>query len=406
MLETEQDNRGDNNANADRENGRNPQHTPVTHERFMGSLNFLERFLLFMAKTELFVLQYCTQSTRMILTSVGAMVVITGTLAFCSSFFTFKTCFFNEDLRPIAFIVSFIAASVYAIAIMAFDREIVGAGSSKKSWWTTSLRIVFAIFIGIAISFPIELILQHGKISAEIKLMAEEKNNDKTNVIGELTKSKLTLADEAIKPLQEKSKTLDRQIKQELASVDSEAMVEHGLCRERCNAHKDNAATFQKEFERVSMQIRQERASVENSPAYRKYVEQIKALELEKYQDEKNSYDLLSQAVALHRIKKNSDYGTTATTMGWFILGFFICFELFPVIIKMTMPYTEYHAYQEARNLLLTTKLILASNQKLAYFRDNPDKIIGDNTEITDMLVELLEDREIDINKTKESHHV
>ena len=68
----------------------------------------------------------------------------------------------------------------------------------------------------------------------------------------------------------------------------------------------------------------------------------------------------------------------------------------------MTMPYTEYNAYLDARMRLNVNKIIGASNHKLEYYRDNPDKILLDNTEITDMLAMVAEDREIDNMRSPE----
>ena len=399
MSETEQ-NRGANNSSAGEENCRNSPHTEETYGRFLRSFIFLERFLLFMAKTELFVLQYCTRSTRMTLTSVGAMVVITGILAFFSSFFAIKNSFFYEDMTPIAFIVPLIVACVYAGSIMAFDREIVAATSKKAAW----MRIPFAILIGIVISFPIELQMQHGRVVAEIDKMAETRSKDKREEIKKLDIEISNLKLQTLQPLENKRKSLENLRDQELASAKWESEPQHGFCRGKCEEHKTNADRYQKELDQLKIQTDKESASLENDERVKQNKAGIAKINADIEKDKKRSQDLLSQAVALHSIYQSPE-GATAATLGWFLRLFFVCFELFPVLIKMTMPYTEYHAYQEARNRLIVNKVVGASNHKLEYFRDNPDKILADKTEITDMLVELLEDREIDLNKPKDSRH-
>jgi hypothetical protein len=390
MAETEQP-RNTESTNAGEAQGRGAQHHKTIFRDFMNTFNLLERVLLFMAKAELFVLQYCTRSTRMTLTSVGAMVVITGILAFSSSLFAIKNSFFYEDTRWIAIVVPTLVASLYAGAIMAFDREIVAATDKRAAW----MRIPFAFLIGIVISFPIELQLQHGRVVAEIDKMADIRNENKINDINNMKKNIESLKQQTIQPLLAKKDSLENLLKQELESAKWERQPEHGLCRGKCEEHMAKADDYQKQLDQLKLQTDADSKNIESDGRLKDQRAEIKRIEGLIEKDKKRSHDLLSQAVALHSIYKSPE-GSTAETLGWFLRLFFVCFELFPVLIKMTMPYTEYHAYLEARNRLIVNKLIGASNHKLAYYRDNPDKILADKTEVTDMLVDLIEDREID----------
>lgn len=372
------------------------------YRHFLTTLNWIERLLLFMSKTELYILQYCTRSTRMTLTSVGAMVVITGILAFFSSFFAVKNSFFRADQTTSAMIIPFFVALGYAVAIMAFDREIVSATDKRAAW----MRIPFAVLIGIVIAYPIELQLQQGRISAELKKIAEERTKDKTDEIKKLEIYNEQLLEEAILPLKEKQKNLTTLRDQEQQSAAWESQPEHGLCRGRCAEHKANAEKYQEQLDQIKIAIEEERAKVDNDKRALDNKARIGDLKAEKIADENSSYDLLSQAVALHSIYKSPDYGGTVRTLGWFLRFFFVCFELFPVLIKMTMAYTEYHAYLDSRMRLNVNKRIALTNHKLAYYRDNPDKILMDDTEITDFLAHIGEDREIDINRPRDTRNV
>lgn len=382
---------------------RNNYNHPINEDfrRFLKKLNWLERVLLFLSKTELFVLQYCTSATRMTLTSVGAMVAITGILAFSSSFFAVRNSFFRADKTLLAILVPLFIATIYACAIMAFDREIVSATDKRASVY----RIPFAVIIGIVIAFPIELQLQHGRISAELKKFAEVRTKDLTAEINKLETSTETLLEEAVAPLKNKQKSLEKLRDQELKSMEWERQPEHGLCRGRCVEHQANAEKYQKELDGLKIQIEQERARVDNDKRALENKERINRLKDEKLEDENSSYDLLSQAVALNSIKKSPEHGWTAWTLGVFLMVFFVCFELFPVLIKMAMPYTEYHAYLDARMRLNVNKIIGGADHQLQFYRDNPQLIRLESTEITDMLAELVEDREVDIRGHKETRH-
>ncbi|MBK5275567.1 MAG: DUF4407 domain-containing protein [Desulfuromonadales bacterium] len=375
--------------------------TNEAFEYYLTKLNWLERLLLFMSKTELFILQYCTRSTRMTLTSVGAMVVITGILAFFSSFFAVKNSFFMADKTFMSWLVPIFVACVYSGSIMAFDREIVSATDKRAAW----MRIPFAILIGIVISYPIELQMQHGRITAEINKIADSRNKDKKDDIKKFEANNTILMEQSIKPLLNKQDSLKKLRDQEQKSADWESQPQNGLCRGKCAEHKTNAEGYQRQLDEITGQIQAESKRIDGDKRYLDNKKEISKVEEEIEADKNRSHDLLSQAVALHSIYK-SEAGGAAETLGWFLRFFFVCFELFPVLIKMTMSYTEYHAYLDARMRLNVNKMIGASNHKLEFFRDNPDKILFDNTEITDMLAMVAEDREIDtMNRPEDERH-
>lgn len=378
----------------------NSSSTNDVYCRFLGTLNWLERLLLFMSKTDLFILQFCTRATRMTLTSVGAMVLITGILAFSSSFFAVKNSFFMAQSSALSWLMPFCVACVYAGAIMAFDREIVSATDKRAA----RMRIPFAVLIGIVISYPIELQMQHGRITAEINKLAELRNQDKVDQNKSLENDILTLKEQTIKPLLDKQASLTRLRDQEQKSADWESQPENGLCRGKCAEHKANAENYQRQLDELKKQIDAESVSISKDERINENKKKIAENNALIEADKNRSHDLLSQAVALHSIYK-SEAGGAAETLGWFLRFFFVCFELFPVLIKMTMPYTEYNAYLDARMRLNVNKIVGAANHKLEFYRDNPDKILLDNTEITDMLAMVAEDREIDNMHHPEGAH-
>jgi hypothetical protein len=361
---------------------------------FLHTLNFLERFLLFMSKTEMNILQYCTRATRMTLTSVGGMVVITGILAFFSAYFTIQTCFFKDDVTWMHQTIPIVVASIYSVAIMAFDREIV----SSTTIWAGVIRIPFACLIGVVIAFPMELQLQQGRISAELDKMVAERNQDKYSKISALEGTKNQLLTQSIAPLENKKKSLEKLRDQELQSAEWEQQPEHGLCRGRCEEHKANAQKYQQEIDQVREQIMQEQQRISSGTEATEAIKSIAAIQRQIKEERSNSNDLLSQKVALDAIHKNPVYGGSASTLGAFLMLFFISFELFPVLIKMTMPYTEYHAYLDARMRLNVAKITAISNYWWKGAQNRPEILMSHKTEVTDMFAEVLEDRERDLN--------
>lgn len=361
---------------------------------FKETLNVLEKFFLFMSKTEMNILQYCTRSTRLTLTSVGGMVVITGVLAFFSAFFTIKNCFFRGENTEMAWGVSIVAAMMYSIAIMAFDREVV----SSTTFWAGVLRIPLAGLIGVVIAFPMELQLQHGRISAELDKIVVERNKPSYSKIKTLEDDQKNLLSQSIQPLESKKVNLEKLRDQEQKSADWESRPENGLCRGKCAEHKSNAEGYQKQIDQVREQIIQEQDRITKSAAYLDMKKEVDTTKESIRNERRNSNDLLSQKVALDTIHKHPEYGSSARSLSFFLMLFFICFEMFPVLIKMTMPYTEYHAYLDARMRINVSKIAAISNYWWKDVQNRPEKLMTSKTEVTDLFAEVLEDKEKDIN--------
>jgi hypothetical protein len=351
-----------------------------------------------MSATDDFILQFCTNSTILNLELIGGMVTITGVLAFLSASLCIKNSFFLDQDSVTAWLVPIAAAILYALAIIHFDRSIVAmhtSGSKWKSGFLTGGRILIAIVIGIVISYPLELQLQHGRILAEIDMQADTRNKDKRVEIEQLNKENDSIKKSSVETFLLKQKNLEDLIKQELKSAELEGMSEHGLCREICEKHKANAAEYQRQLDQVGGEIKKAGESAIHNELYANNEQSKKELQAAIKLDKARSTDLLSQAVALHSIYK-SEAGADAKTIGWFMRIFFVLLELFPVLIKLTMPYTEYHAYLEARMRMNVTKIIEAVNHHIRYLKNNPKAITLEQVEITDLIGDVLEDRAVD----------
>ncbi len=352
-------------------------------------LSPLERFLLFMAKTDLHVLQFCTKETRMTMASVGAMVLITGVLAFGSSFFTIHSSFFGGENSAKALLITGAVATFYMLAIVVFDREIVSA--TNKS--AVLVRVPFAILIGLVIAFPIELKLLEGRISDQIGMMVEANHAAETE---KLERRRERILDERASELEKLVKPYDARIallEKEVASILDEYNRERarGGCREYCQQRRQELEKARSELKAAQREKENVMRSLEETydARLREAAQAILRHEAEVKRIKEDSHDLLSQAMALSQI--TSEDGT-ANALSWFIRIFFILFETFPVLIKLFLPYTEYHAYLDARRNLNISKIFAVANHALDSIKKYPDHVQMMETEVTDIFERVVED--------------
>ncbi len=117
----------------------------------------IERVLLWLAKTDLYVLNVVPNNCRGTLVSLGMMVLFTSLLAFASALYTSITMVVGEE----HIVIGVIIAMLYAFGIMIIDREIVGASSS---WSSLLIRFVFALLVATAMSWPVKIRMFEGKV--------------------------------------------------------------------------------------------------------------------------------------------------------------------------------------------------------------------------------------------------
>lgn len=381
-------------TNAGGEEGR--AHTTTHRHRNIRSLKIspVGRFLLFLSKTDLHVLQFCTSETRMTLSSVGMMVLITGILAYFSSFFAIESTFFRNDESPMAVLIPAFISLIYSMAIVTFDREIVSATDKRAAL----LRIPFAMVIGFVISFPIELKLQQERIDAQILTTVEVRNAPKIVQITAFNEKIATTKEAELQPFRDSINGVVKSIKELEQARDKECL---NPTRKGCGPIADSIdikATAQKEQLAALRNEYSQREQQVDELIHKRYLSKFE--EIEKLQNEvsrdKQSHDFLTQAIALHEITSSN---STAAWMSWFLRIFFVMFELFPVLIKMFLPYTEYHAYLDARRRINVNKIIGVTNYEDDEMRKNPGNIKLNRTELTDILEEVMEDRGVDFNE-------
>ena len=319
----------------------------------MNSFQALHRFFQFLSKTDLDAINspLCTRVARMTQTSLGVMVLLTGVLAFFSGSYAIYTAFGTHIWGQ------FIAVPLgilYSAMIIVFDREIVGAQVKKAVW----IRLPLAIAIGFIVAVPLELRLLQDSIDKHLIVMSREENR------------------EALTRLQSKLDTMDKR-KQQLQQA-----VQHY----RDEINKWNSAM---EAETVGRELAGRTGVAGQGPAYReaernrdanqqmlakaeadlqKHEEAEQKERQEFLQDYQNAHvaqahDFLARYQALESLK-NSSPG--ALSISWGLRIFFILIEVFPALLKLFLPYSEYNAIVEARRRSQVQLVHAVSNQRLS----------------------------------------
>lgn len=377
-----------------------------------------EKFLLFLSKTDTYALQFCTDETRRIQTSIGATVFVTGIMAFISSFFTLETTFLRANESVFAHIVVPVIALFYAVAIMLFDREVVSATTK----WAAVLRIPFAILIGLVISYPIEMRLMQDRIDAQLTAMTEQRNADKVAAIDDFHRRyNETIAKEQDIVTQELQRELDQakkyqdSLEEVLKGIHQqwEAECNRGFCGPKAKKLEELGALTQDklklaidEYKEKQKQFSEKEKifdNIRNAVDARLADEKKKIDKLQKEIDqEKKAHDILSQFESLEQIKRNNP---VTRWLSFVIMSFFVLFELFPVAIKAFLPYTDYLAYLDSRRRITANKIISVANEYDVRFKEALQKAFTDPQcdlrklhevlppELTDILEEIMEDR-------------
>lgn len=318
----------------------------------MNPLKVMERFFQFLSKTDPDAMNSpcCTLVARMTQTSLGVMVLLTGVLAFFSGSYAMYTAFGSHIWGQ------FIAVPLgilYSTMIIVFDREIVGAQVKQAVW----IRLPLAIVIGFIVAVPLELRLLQDSIDKHLIVMSQHENKGPQDRLN----TKLDALDKRKQDLQEK--------------------VQH---------YRDEISNWNRIMEEETVgRLRAGRTGIAGQgPAYREAERNrnanqellVKAeAELQKYETEEGearqtfqqeynnvhvaqAHDFLARYQALESLK---DTAPGAFSISWGLRIFFILIEVFPALLKLFLPYSEYNAIVEARRRSQVQLVHAVSNKRL-----------------------------------------
>lgn len=363
---------------------REPHHLTIDEVKRRLHIRPLLNVLLWLSKTDYYVLSLCPTTARNTLASLGMMVMFTTALAFASSLYTLKTAVVPPDVS-LAWPISVALALVYAFGILIIDREIVGATSTSAR--AQVIRFLFALLIATAVSYPVKLLFFEGRIVNEIDQMLEEEHALKIERIEHL---KSTIDKERweqregirsqIDAIDNDIKVLDEEIKREGNIVN---------CGPKCQALLAQKKEMMEE--RLGLVERLENLATTGAlPA--PILEEINELEAEMKARRDVAYDFLYKMEALDRI--GEEVGLSYQFISYFLFMFFLALEIVPLILKWTLGKTEYHYYIEARTQINNQKIVSWANLYLRWMQEHEaDRDALERVpEVTDKIAEVIED--------------
>ena len=362
---------------------RAPHHLSIDEVKRRLHIRPLFNILLWLSKTDYYVLSLCPTTARNTLASLGMMVIFTTSLAFASSLYTLKTAVVPPG-TSLAWPISVALALVYAFGILIIDREIVGATSSRAVW----IRLVFALLIATAVSYPVKLLFFEGRIVNEIDQMLEEEHAPKIERIEHLKSTIDKDRWEQRAGINSQIDAIDKSIEALDKEIEREGSIVH--CGPKCQAllaQKDEVMT-----QRLALVERLQSLNATGElPA--PILEEINKLEAEMRVRRDAAYDFLYKAEALDRIAE--EVGSSYHLLSIFIFLFFALLETVPLFLKLALGKTEYHYYIEARTQINNQKIVSWANLYLQFMQENEadqDALERVPAEVTDKIAAAMED--------------
>jgi hypothetical protein len=325
----------------------------------MNFFQMLLRFFQFLSKTDQDALnaRCCSKSVRMTQTSLGVMVFVTGTLAFFSGSYAIYTAFSGS---PWATVLTIPIGILYSFMIMVFDREIVSATNK----YAVIVRFPLALAIGLIVAVPLEMRLLQDSIEKEIKRISMTENKEviatMDNEEASVKKRKREL-EEAITHYREEvtkwqnameAETVGRQL------AGRTGLPGQGPAYEEARRNRDQNQKFLDESKQELSRVEEQEEKV-MARINEKYTPRVVA----------PAYDFLARYQALDTLKENS---AAAWWISWGLRMFFILIEVFPALVKLFLPYSEYNAIVEARRRASIQLIHAEGNQRLGEMARTP----------------------------------
>lgn len=355
-------------------------HVPIHEVKRKLHISPLAGMLLWLSKTDYYVLSLCPTTTRNTFASLGMMVIFTTLVAFCAALYTAKTTFVPPG-APYAWPISVGLASIYAFGILIIDREIVGATSTKALW----IRLVFAVLIATAVSYPVKLLFFEGRIASEIARLLEEEHAPKLQRIAELEHLVETERQEQRQSVRSQIDSLDRDVRVMDEEIEREKNIGH--CGPKCQGLLE---TKERMLARRLALVRELDALDQPGQLPEPVRLEVDRLRAEMDSRAANAYDFLFKAEALDRIA--AEMGRSYHILSWFIFAFFFLLESVPLGLKLALGRTEYHYYIEARTQLNNQKIVSLANLYIAHMQENDERALEVPEEVTDIIAAVMED--------------
>jgi len=318
----------------------------------MNPFQSIQRFFQFLSKTDLDAINSpcCTRVARMTQTSLGMMVLLTGVLAFFSGSYAIYTAFGGRIWGQL---IAVPLGILYAAMIIVFDREIVGAQVKKAVW----IRLPLAIAIGCIVAVPLELRLLQDSIDKHLIVLSMQENKGPQARLD----SKLDAFDKRTQELQEQVQRYRNEVNKWNTMMEAETV---GRCMPGRTCIAGQGPAY-REAERNRDASQQMLAKAEAE--LQKHEGEEGQIRVQSQQEFNNAHvaqahDFLARYQALESLKITSP---GAFSISWGLRIFFILIEVFPALLKLFLPYSEYNAIVEARRRSQVQLVHAVSNKRL-----------------------------------------
>lgn len=315
-------------------------------------INNIKNTFYWLAKTDINLIDGCTNIAKKNQISLGIMVMLTALMAFLSSSF-FMFTFFNN------LIVSILIALLYSFIILMIDREIVGT-STKSS---AIIRFFLALVIGLLVSIPLEMKIFEGSILTELDKRNKIENKD---------------AFQRVKKAQDnyeiRKNTIVEDIRKQRAIISEYSNNMESEAVGRIKIGRTGIAGIGPAYNESK------RAKEEAELSLIQLKKELDNLDLDNKKDQENvntifekekinlSDDFLSRYEALERVK---DESWSCMSIAWLIRILFILIEVTPALTKILKKDDEYNYALQARTTLNAQCINVKSNQIIEQLQNN-----------------------------------
>jgi len=288
---------------------------------------------------------------------LGLMVLLTGILAFFSGTYAIYTAFASHEW---AIVAALPLGLVYCTMIIAFDREIVGAQDKRA----VLFRLPLAFVIGFIVSVPLELRLLEDSVNKRLNTASQEDNR----LILDRLRSKEDELDTRKKELQDQIKHYRDEVAKWNAAMEAETVgrqlsgrtgiAGQGPAYREAERNRDAAQAFLTQYN-TELTQHQSGESAERNRLRNEF----------KDNHIQQAWDFLARYQALDQLKENS---SAAFAISWGLRILFILIEIFPALLKLLLPYNEYHAILEAMRRARVQLVHARGNEELRDLTANP----------------------------------
>jgi len=335
-------------------------------------MSTLKSFLLQCSGVDIPTLEKCPSDENKYV-GIGATVLFTAILAFCSSAYALHTIF-NSVLMAVIF------GTVWAMMIFNLDRYIVGSMKKYGNIWgdlgVALPRLAMAVLLALVISTPLELKIFEKEINAELIVMEQEVFKTQEDRVGDRYQSLIDDQQAELEILQAAitEKTVQRNQLEMMAIQEADGT---GGSRNKNLGpiYKAKKAEAEKANSELAVLIAQ------SQPIIDKKIQEIESIRLMRENDianlDRSGYGgIAARMDALSRLSAASNAIALASI---FITLLFIAIETAPIFVKLIAHRSPYDFLIDEKEFVFA----MANKEQKAILKNSVIEKIKYETEVT-----------------------